>query len=586
MMTLNLMTHRPVTGLLRSKHSAAARAIYPLMTAVFITVFCHAGAVASDLTLPVVDALGVGPTWDGGVAAFDQEIDFASCIEDAGMGCPNVSWSVVESDDSPFLRFEYPGTGQLAGVYFKASIPQDFRVFQGGTLEIEARASEPDTGLTIKVDCEWPCSSGEIRLPEPLSDDWTTISINVDDLTLGGLDLQAVDTGLVFWPSDLGLVSIDIKRIVWRMTPASAALQRGTGGPLLLVNNLSGEENTSPIEYADMQLLWADEFDSNEVNLRDWNFDIGDNGWGNDEWQYYQPQNATLQNGHLVITAREQRVGASTYTSTRMKTEGEVEFTYARVDIRAALPEGQGIWPALWALGANFRQVGWPKTGELDIMEMIGGKGRENTVHGTMHWNRGGLSAPYSHTYQGGAYRLDSGQFSDGFHVFSMIRTAEGVTWLVDDQPFYTYRFSDAPDFEAFQKPFFLIFNIAVGGRWPGYPDDSTRFPQRLVVDYVRIFGAKASDEDSDGDGVEDPLDDLPLDPNDTVDTDRDGVGNAEDDDDDGDGYADLVDAYPLDATKWLVNQISEETDDASRSRFLITLAAVLFSKRNTQATP
>ena len=93
----------------------------------------------------------------------------------------------------------------------KASIPQDFRVFQGGTLEIEARASEPDTGLTIKVDCEWPCSSGEIRLPEPLSDDWTTISISVDDLTLGGLDLQAVDTGLVFWPSDLGLVSIDIK---------------------------------------------------------------------------------------------------------------------------------------------------------------------------------------------------------------------------------------------------------------------------------------------------------------------------------------------------------------------------------------
>ena len=153
-----------------------------------------------------------------------------------------------------------------------------------------------------------------------------------------------------------------------------------------------------------MQLLWADEFDSNEVNLRDWNFDIGDDGWGNDEWQYYQPQNVTLQNGHLVITAREQRVGASTYTSTRMKTEGEVEFTYARVDIRAALPEGQGIWPALWALGANFRQVGWPKTGELDIMEMIGGKGRENTVHGTMHWNRGGLSAPYSHTYQGGAF--------------------------------------------------------------------------------------------------------------------------------------------------------------------------------------
>ena len=106
-----------------------------------------------------------------------------------------------------------------------------------------------------------------------------------------------------------------------------------------------------------MQLLWADEFDSNEVNLRDWNFDIGDDGWGNDEWQYYQPQNVTLQNGHLVITAREQRVGASTYTSTRMKTEGEVEFTYARVDIRAALPEGQGIWHRDRRLYPNWVQV-------------------------------------------------------------------------------------------------------------------------------------------------------------------------------------------------------------------------------------
>ena len=138
----------------------------------------------------------------------------------------------------------------------------------------------------------------------------------------------------------------------------SAGLQRGTGGPLLLLDNLRGEENTSPTAYPDMRLLWADEFDGDDVNLRDWNFDIGDNGWGNEEWQYYQPQNATLQEGHLVITAREQRVGGSTYTSTRIKTEGEVEFTYGRVDIRAALPEGQGIWPALWALGANFRQVG------------------------------------------------------------------------------------------------------------------------------------------------------------------------------------------------------------------------------------
>ena len=562
------------------------RQFSPVMWALLLIFLCQSAAFAADRVLTVVDADGIGPTWDGGIGAFDQEIDFDSCINDSGAGCPNISWAWVGSDENRFLRFEYPGSGQLAGVYFKSSIPQDFRVFQGGTLEIEARASAPNTALTIKVDCEWPCSSGEIRLPETLSDEWTTISIDVDDLVASELDLQNVDTGLVFWPSDLGLVTVDIKSIVWRMTAMSAGLQRGTGGPLLLLDNLRGEENTSPTTYPDMRLLWADEFDGEDVNLRDWNFDIGDNGWGNEEWQYYQPQNATLQEGHLVITAREQRVGGSTYTSTRIKTEGEVEFTYGRVDIRAALPEGQGIWPALWSLGANFRQVGWPRTGELDIMEMIGGRGRENTVHGTMHWNRGGLNASYSHTYQGGSYQLDSGKFSYGFHVFSMIRAPEGVTWLVDDVPFYSYQFSDAPDFDAFQKPFFLIFNIAVGGRWPGYPDDSTNFPQRLVVDYVRVFGANADDEDSDGDGVADPVDDLPLDPNDSIDTDSDGQGNTEDDDDDGDGYLDDVDDYPLDATKWSVSQSNEgdqETDEAHRSNFLLVMVAALLNSGKLQ---
>ena len=562
------------------------RQFSPVIWALLLIFLCQSAAFASDRVLTVVDADGIGPTWDGGIGAFDQEIDFDSCINDSGAGCPNISWAWVGSDENRFLRFEYPGSGQLAGVYFKSSIPQDFRVFQGGTLEIEARASAPNTALTIKVDCEWPCSTGEIRLPETLSDEWTTISIDVDDLVASELDLQNVDTGLVFWPSDLGLVTVDIKSIVWRMTAMSAGLQRGTGGPLLLLDNLRGEENTSPTTYPDMRLLWADEFDGEDVNLRDWNFDIGDNGWGNEEWQYYQPENATLEEGHLVITAREQRVGGSTYTSTRIKTEGEVEFTYGRVDIRAALPEGQGIWPALWALGANFRQVGWPRTGELDIMEMIGGRGRENTVHGTMHWNRGGLNASYSHTYQGGSYQLDSGKFSYGFHVFSMIRSPEGVTWLVNDIPFYSYQFTDAPDFDAFQKPFFLIFNIAVGGRWPGYPDDSTNFPQRLVVDYVRVFGANADDEDSDGDGVADPIDDLPLDPNDSIDTDNDGQGNTEDDDDDGDGYLDDVDDYPLDATKWSVSQSNEgdqDSDEAHRSNFLLVMVAALLNSGKLQ---
>ena len=131
-----------------------------------------------------------------------------------------------------------------------------------------------------------------------------------------------------------------------------------------------------------------------------------------------------------------------------------------------------------------------------------------------------------------------------------------------------------------------FIFNIAVGGRWPGYPDDSTNFPQRLVVDYVRVFGANADDEDSDGDGVADPIDDLPLDPNDSIDTDNDGQGNTEDDDDDNDGYLDDVDDYPLDATKWSVNQPNEEneeTDEAYRSNLFLMFVATLLNTDNPQ---
>lgn len=531
-------------------------------------------SLSSDLRLRVIDAAGVGPTWDGGIAAFDQEIDFGACVNDFGAGCPNIDWLFIGEGEDKFLRLEYPGSGYLAGMYFKASIPQDFSAFQGGTIEVIARASRPDTALTIKVDCEWPCSSGDIQLAQALSNDWTTIVINVDDLVEGGLNLQAVDTGLVLWPSDLGLVSIDLKSIVWKMTAASALLQQGTGGPLLQLDNLEGDSNHSPPAYEGMRLLWSDEFEGSTINLSDWNFDVGDSGWGNNEWQFYQSDNATLKDGHLVITAREQRKGQATYTSTRMKTEDEVEFTYGRVDIRAALPSGQGIWPALWSLGANFREVGWPYTGELDIMEMIGGSGRENTVHGTLHWNRGGPTAPYSHTYQGGSYRLSSGTFSDGFHVFSMTREPTGVVWMVDGEPFYSFDFSGDADFEPFHHPFFFIFNIAVGGNWPGYPNASTKFPQRLVVDYIRVFGANGSDEDSDGDGVIDPLDDLPLDPNSVLDTDGDGLGNEEDTDDDGDGVLDVVDAYPLDGTRWSTDDESDE--EAYRSSFLLMLVAAL----------
>ena len=518
---------------------------------------------AQGSTLPVIVNGELGATWDVGIAAFDAaNFEFGSCIADFGAGCPNVSWRWSQGDSGyEVLELEYPGTGMLAGVYFKASSPQDLRSFSGGSIEFDAWASEPGTALTLKVDCVYPCSSGDWQIPATIGPSWQRISIAVDDLVDRGLDLSRVDTGLVIWPSALGLVNVKLDRLVWQASSDSAGTptdsggqnaQTGTGGPTLLLDNLTGQTNVSPTSYSGYQLTWSDEFEQAALDTATWNFDIGGGGWGNNELQYYQQDNVTIDRGHLVITAKRESQGGRSYTSSRIKTQGTMEFGFGRVDIRAALPRGQGIWPALWALGADFRDVGWPYCGELDIMEMIGGAGRENTVHGTLHWNVGGIGAPYAPAYQGGGFVKASEDFGAGFNVFSMIREHDRVQWLVNDELYHEQYLPDSIDFKPFDNPFFLIFNIAVGGNWPGSPDGSTQFPQRMVVDYVRVFSANNGNEDSDGDGVPDSDDAFPLDPAESLDTDGDGVGNNADTDDDGDGVADSEDAFSLDTSESL----------------------------------
>lgn len=238
----------------------------------------------------------------------------------------------------------------------------------------------------------------------------------------------------------------------------------------------------TPLEYEGYTSVWSDEFNGTNINTNDWTFETGAGGWGNNEWQYYRRENAWVEEGTLVIEARKETYSGSSYTSTRMITKGKQSFTYGRVDIRALLPEGQGIWPALWMLGENISSVGWPKCGEIDIMEMIGGNNRENTVHGTLHWDNNG-----DHASSGGNYTLATGTFSDKFHVFTIIWDKNLITWYVDDKKFYVLDITPA-GLSEFHQPQFFIFNIAVGGNWPGYPDNTTNFPQKMKVDYVRVF--------------------------------------------------------------------------------------------------
>ena len=248
---------------------------------------------------------------------------------------------------------------------------------------------------------------------------------------------------------------------------------------------------TTPETYAGMQLVWRDEFDQQSLNTNDWTYEIGDGcpnicGWGNNELQYYTNENTALVEGNLVIEAKKESRGNRQYTSSRIITKNNQSFQYGRVDIRANLPKGQGIWPALWMLGDNIDQVGWPACGEIDIMELIGGSGngRDNTVHGTVHWRD---DATGDRAQFGGDYTLPNGIFNDQFHVFSIVWTQNRIEWLVDDVRYHAIDTSPA-GLSEFRNSFFFIFNIAVGGNWPGNPDGSTVFPQRMIVDYIRVF--------------------------------------------------------------------------------------------------
>lgn len=241
---------------------------------------------------------------------------------------------------------------------------------------------------------------------------------------------------------------------------------------------------TSPSSYANYSLVWSDEFNGTSLSS-DWTFDIGtgSGGWGNNELQYYTNQNYTLNGGFLEITAKSQPFNSQLYTSTRMKTQGIKSWKYGRIDIRAAIPYGQGIWPALWMLGDNISTVGWPSCGEIDVMELIGGAGaNDRTVHGTAHWSDNGAHAQY-----GNSTTLPSGKYADEFHVFSIVWNQNSITWLRDNVAYNTLDITPA-NLSEFQEKFFLIFNVAVGGNWPGNPDATTVFPQTMYVDYVRVF--------------------------------------------------------------------------------------------------
>ncbi len=228
------------------------------------------------------------------------------------------------------------------------------------------------------------------------------------------------------------------------------------------------------------ELVWHDEFDSSGIDLSKWNFEVNGNGGGNNELQYYtaNPQNAYVDSGCLVIQALAQSYLGKDYTSARMTTQGKGDWTYGRVEVRAMLPYGQGLWPAIWMMPTDSYYGGWPLSGEIDIMEMLGQQA--NKIYGTLHFGQ-------PQQMRQGTYVLPGGYFSASFHTFAIEWDSTSISWFVDSTMYYKTYIT-----QPFDKRFFLILNVAVGGNWPGSPDYTTYFPQKMAVDYVRVYRKKS----------------------------------------------------------------------------------------------
>jgi len=238
------------------------------------------------------------------------------------------------------------------------------------------------------------------------------------------------------------------------------------------------------------ELVWHDEFDGPEINDAYWTREVGGHGWGNGEGQYYtdSADNAFIEDGKLVIQALEQNLLGKRYTSARLMTRGKVEVEYGRIEARIQIPYGQGLWPAFWMLGANIDRIGWPHNGEIDIMENIGSE--PFRIHGTVHGPgySGGNGV-------GGSKRLpDGGLYADDFHLFAIEWEEEEIRWYMDDEEYFRITPASVPGDWVYDHPFFIILNVAVGGRWPGHPDETTTFPQTMKVDYVRVYERAAGE--------------------------------------------------------------------------------------------
>jgi endo-1,4-beta-xylanase len=329
---------------------------------------------------------------------------------------------------------------------------------------------------------DWTLKPSGQSFLQTVFDDWWT-------------DVSAVSNqkGMAEVRGFLGDYEVDISYEGKAKTQALSLTKEGLRQSIALdvrANRTARRSRTSS-KQDEWQLVWSDEFDGPAIDRSKWEYQIGNGsgGWGNKEKEYYtdRSENSRIEDGKLVIEARNDNYQPPySYTSARMRTKYKGDWTYGRFEFRAKLPKGQGVWPAIWMMPTDDFYGTWAASGEIDIMEYLGHQ--TNKVYGTLHY---GGEWPNNRS-SGTSYVLPSGDFSDDFHLFRLEWEPGVMRWYVDDVLYQTQPppqwYTKVPFPAPFDKRFHLIMNLAVGGNWPGYPDSTTQFPQRLEVDYVRVY--------------------------------------------------------------------------------------------------
>ena len=254
---------------------------------------------------------------------------------------------------------------------------------------------------------------------------------------------------------------------------------------------VSQNKDTNDWEIEGWNIVWQDEFDKDSLDLTKWSREIGGHGWGNNELQFYtdSDSNSYVENGNLILKAQvvPQGIGSSKglryYSSARLRTYGKGDWKYGRIEVKAKVASGQGIWPAIWMLPTDWLFGGWPSSGEIDIMEHVGYD--LGVVHGSVH------TEAYNHkinTQRSSARKIAN--VDTEFHVYSIIWDKDKISFFIDDVQYFLFENDQQGNYKTwpFDQRFHLLINIAVGGDWPGNPDNSTNFPRKMLVDYVRVY--------------------------------------------------------------------------------------------------